>query len=327
LKYRDGESSLSIRSSRGEFRQALAKLEKRAAALQESFDGEAPLTSIAGFALDSALAQQPVQDSTGALLAQRVASLLHARHEDPIVQSLSRTLWNHADDQSDGGREFTIPSPPIRYSAIGGPSLIRIGPAFADAVFPRGSWPWTLTGCWALIAADDFQRGEFTETVGRESQRLIQDPTTGPFGKYVIVRLAKYCGFDDKTVRNMANLCLKRWDDADIADDLALLTDGEHGFVTLMRALAGVVDDLDESDRGRQAKYLPDPWSVLTQPLVDRRSTHPDEPPEHAVRAVLLEAWQTGYRDFFFAELRELAGGGAAPETPMTATPTTEITK
>jgi hypothetical protein len=249
----------------------------------------------------------------------RARTLIEQGGDDPLVQAIASQWMHSTDDDQSKQPKFEIPPYPVKVSsALGRDQMVRCGPAMADVLFPRGSWPWTLARETSFLAADGFQSGDlFSKAAAHDLWRTFTDPNTGPVGQWIIIQIARSQGSTDDFIAKLAKRAIEEWHPVDVAHDIELLTRGDHGLVRLTRAVVEIYEDLPEADRSLLAAYLPEPWNGISQRLITRRAAQPEESAEQAVEAVLQEAWQSGYSDFLKSSLRQLAG--------VTEEPTIEV--
>jgi hypothetical protein len=310
------EGSGSVAFRRGEFERMRQEIESRSADLTEMFNPEAKLRSLAAFALESALTQPCIRNQPSLeALGFRFRAHFEQGGDDPLTTAVANYWPGSLDNGRPERGKFVIPPYPVKFASDWGmDEVLRCGPAIADALFPRDSWPWTLARESSFLAADGFQSGDlFSKAAAQDLWRTFADPNTGPVGQWIILQIARSQGSTDDFLAKLANKALQKWDAADVSHDIELLTRGDHGLVRLTRAAVEIYGDLPDADRSLLANYLPEPWSGMSQRLIARRAAHPDETPEQAVEAVLQEAWQTGYSDFLKSDLRKLAGVADEP--------------
>jgi hypothetical protein len=95
--------------------------------------------------------------------------------------------------------------------------------------------------------------------------------------------------------------------DAAIAKDVKLLTEGDHGLAIACRAATELLGKMSHEDQRQLLELVPEDFRGVIRQLIDRRNEKPDEPPADALKHVLMETWHGGLRDAVAAELRSLS--------------------
>ena len=230
------------------------------------------------------------------------------------------------------GQEFSIPnSLPNRPDTWG--QLCDWAAHFvvgtADELFPRGSWPWTLTReyCFDRFAdgaADDSEEIQHTLS-SREYERFERGSDFGPLSAYLFVKLIdrvnsptepSVTGEDDVHADAdrgdyftglFANAGLRDLSDAAVLRDVRLVSDGDFAFGKLCQHAAEQFVVLTDEEQEQLLAVLPGTCRAPLRLLALRRKDKPNESIGDAMDRVLVDCWHDWLREEVEAELRSHA--------------------
>jgi hypothetical protein len=324
--YIDQSARWTLRVSSGEFDKAAAAIEMRSASLEEMYDPDAPLVSIARFGIASLSCQKPLQDAPLTRLAcERGDALLQELELKSAIQAVTDEFWERSRPSRE--RTFGLPPYPARMKDDDwGKFFVYVAPQIADATFPRGSWPWTGIREYAFLMADDWQSGPLTGSLTEwnggywaENLRVFRESSQ-------LVRFAMIAMHDDEMGRPFAKWALDL-PEKDLSSEIHAILHGEHLFSQGIPAGVSVLESMDETAQATLASELDWPWSQAVSQLIERRAQKPDEPPDQALEAVLIAAWKNGGQAAIQDALKSLAGPSDTADETMAAGDAAELTK
>lgn len=331
LTYDDGVQKGTIRVVEDEFQSALDAVRRRSGDLQEMFEPGAPLTSAASFVLHSAVAQPRLDRSPLARLAcERAVLFLERGDADPAVHALCDQLWGRSVGDDSNKARYRIPIPAMRYQGESGVECaIVAGPVIADLMFPRGSWPWTWTRELAFLAADNWREGPFTgnDTDGgyvREYNRALRDPGTSLWGRWMMIEFPPRA-LRPETIQALSRLSLQI-ETLGFEHEIRRLLHGEQGLARVAQAVVYSCDEMDDAARQLLLKNVDKLSRSMLRRLFEQRAARPEESPEDAIEAVLIDHWKNGGSSAIEERLKDLAGT-AAPSAQSATKPVAETIK
>jgi hypothetical protein len=307
---KDRLSTLEIKFADGVFQQRMDEIEKASAGFKNAYDPRRPCHSIIqtlwndeslwrlyelgnreNKEYDPRIAKQ-VRQIGRSLLEHDVLAPI-----DEWVLSASQTPQVKEEDK------FSLPTDSSRAAGSDLQKLLAQLPAWslraADRLFPRESWPWTLSREMTLGWAG---HKEFTAS---ELRRLADSRDMGPLGYLCTARLLRLFELDG--YQAVAGQGLKRLTAADFRKDYRALLPPD-------RIPATVVHHVAETLRGmkaRDVKFVSQAWlndrAVLLESLARELRAHRDKPIPQALEALLDQYWETTLRAEAKSLLRELA--------------------
>jgi hypothetical protein len=204
-------------------------------------------------------------------------------------------------DADDGGedthKEFDIPIDfrSLRPQGLQGMLAMLVLPRVND-VFPRGSWPWTVSREMLLVLA-----GKPSESAA-ETSRIFTSPDTGPVGFLACAGLLSYA--DEKMAATFARRGLRRLTADDFAKDARALLGGESATAGILKNLAANLRKLDDADVDALAAVLPPASAPGFRKLAAALRADADESLDEALRHL----WDGSLKQAVEAELHRLAG-------------------
>ena len=157
-----------------------------------------------------------------------------------------------------------------------------------DAVFPRGSWPWTTGRCAAVALAG---RGE---GAAKEFADLRDSDHCGPVACLAAGTIARWTGVN--TSATLAIKGLKRLGADDFRKNYAFLFESKDPLARQIRAVIAVLGELDDAELAAILKGLPPrDLKCVTAGIRELRKQKGRDPAE-ALRAALDAMWQAGLR-------------------------------
>lgn len=314
----DGFGELTARMIPGGYETVAQPLHERARLISNRYDRQRPMSSLIAFALEQLQHQPFIIKHDAISRTLRVARLMQ---EFPTVKHLLSRLdqkWlelqaNSAKSRSSR-RFFLTQTWPVDPSYIA--SIIEIHPVyylpgFADRLFPRGSWPWTLTREGAFARLANGSVAEPTENWNRmvgELVRLERADDLSPIAAWLCVDQLRYNPghrglallFD-----RVANCGLRQSTDQQLVQDIDLLASGDGGWAKLVCKLVDDFVSLPAEDQRDFLDLLPKPWAEALSELQQRRTEKPDETTGDALAHVLHNRWQDIAGKAIEARLRE----------------------
>jgi len=190
-------------------------------------------------------------------------------------------------------------------------SCLLAAPLFADEMFPRGSWPWTLVREIAFLR---FKDGQPDQPDGERDARMANEfrrawsLDSGPISALVVMMTYQ----DLKLIESsLPEMLARRGAETISAEsflrDVRLATEGEHGLAVLCQAVAEEFGKLAAEDQKRVIDSLPATWRAPVDRFAKRRAGQPAEPVGRAMESVLVETWQSGLDKIVAAKLSSLS--------------------
>jgi hypothetical protein len=292
---------LEVRLQRGRF-DALHKELMAAAGQVKETSLPRLAVGLAEQLLSASLASQggtPEQGRRVAELCAQLGARLAACLDDPFPQrELARD------------KQFDIPWATDR--PAGDATAMMMGLAllpFADTLFPRGSWPWTLAHDTACVLCG---KGDYTT---RSLAALYQSEDTGPVACLATARLLSLANPD--MARAFAARGMERLSLAGFRKDYRFLVTGDSGLARIARKMAEALCEAKAEDIEAFAAVLgPDAGGPFRESVRRLRERPRDKSPAEALPAVLDSWWDAFLRDRVRAALLQLAPPPDAPGRP-----------
>ncbi|MEX2315908.1 MAG: hypothetical protein WD669_02075 [Pirellulales bacterium] len=307
----------------GAWEKAIAAMRQRAAEFPDKCDEQHPAQSVAVFLL-AQFADQPYVKQRPVLEIglRQLHLLMKVTDLDKFVAAAKSSLALAFDAESN--REFGIPR--LEYTADSefeefANQLFPWVPMLADRVFPRGSWPWTLSRELCFYTHAAAKDGEFGEDFRKKSQaelnRLHATGALGPVSLFLATRMARpwkeYANFT-------AQQGLSDLSDEAFLKDVRLLTDGDQWLASATRVIVEQLGKSTPEEQDQLIRFLPEGSREPIARLIKVRREHPTELPSVSIMSALLDSWHHGLRETVEAELRRFAAQVA--ESPAVETRT-----
>jgi hypothetical protein len=181
-------------------------------------------------------------------------------------------------------------------SAVG--TLMALVFRGADAVLPRGSWPWTLAR-EAVFTLDN--RSLYT---GLELERLYESEATGPLGHLVTAALLSRIGSPD--ARLFARRGLERSTAQHFRADARLFLEGDSALAQSVERTLDAVRALDPGEIDALARVLPVSAGNAVRAVARILRERAGRPANEVVMERLDELWEKNLRSRVEAALRGL---------------------
>jgi len=208
------------------------------------------------------------------------------------------------------GRQFEIPW--ATDQPAGDRTAMMMGLAilpFADTLFPRGSWPWTLAHDTACVLCG---KGDYTTP---SLASLYQSEDTGPVACLATARLLSLVNPD--MARVFAARGIEKLSPAGFRKDYRFLVTGDSGLARIARKMAEALCEAKAEDVEALAAVLgPDAGGPFRESVRRLRERPRDKSPAEALPAVLDSWWDAFLRDRVRAALLQLAPPPDAPGRP-----------
>ncbi len=211
-------------------------------------------------------------------------------------------------------RDFNIPqtfsSKDDEIAATIDNSLFEV-PAMADLMFPRGSWPWTISreSCfWKLREQLYGKQSDQAAALAANEFRRMAAGQVGPLGALALAESMKELeSADARQAGAISSWGMSMLSQEAFAKDVSLVTEGDSGMALVCRAATEQLGKLSEEEQEAIIELLPDELQETAARIAKRRKEHPNEPAGATIQAALVESWNSGLRDVVQAELRDAA--------------------
>jgi hypothetical protein len=203
------------------------------------------------------------------------------------------------------GAEFRIPSvpgetsQPIQWL----PLIARVAVPWADELFPRKSWLWTVWRETCFVVAGQ------TEYTGPQLQALYGSSDIGPVGCLVISSLTSRVNVD--LAERFATRGLWRCEVEEFRKDYAPLLNRDYPFGACLHRTAQVMRELTEDECSQLASSIAAEYRPALLQFAARLRESRDRPVEDTLPSALDEAWEAGLRDLVKAGLTRAQPKGA----------------
>jgi hypothetical protein len=208
-------------------------------------------------------------------------------------------LWTADVSSASPDDEFRIPIDYSKFARSVGPlGFLAEALPYTDHLFPRASWPWTVTRESILFAAG---RAQHTKS---EIARLYRSPDFGPVGCLVVAYA--YSHLDATTARIFAKRGLERLTFEHFANDCQVLFPQDSSTATLPNRVLRVLGQLDPRDIDALLTLLPPKIAAPLKLLVQHQKNLPKDaqplPPP-----LQKQLWETGLKDALESALKHLS--------------------
>ncbi len=186
-------------------------------------------------------------------------------------------------------------------------SLVQV-PAMADLMFPRGSWPWTISREACFWKLREQLHGNEKDQAAALAANEFRRMSTGPIGPLGALALAQGMNqlesADAQQVIAIGNWGMSMLSQEAFAKDVGLLTEGDDGIALICRAATEQLGKLPEEEQEKIITLLPDSLQGTAARIAQRRKEHPTEPAAATIQATFVESWDNGLREVVQAELQ-----------------------
>lgn len=302
-------AALKIRFERGAVRRTTEALDAENAA--EMFDSRAPVGSLARFGLGLMLDDPGEKATDGPDQAKPADDAGRRRYGAVSRQLLSAQVTEPLDrlymafrQQPRGKQVFKIPvdlagggppPPPRGWQGM----LALYALPYVDDLFPRASWPWTVSREMLLVMG-----GRPSESAG-EVSRVFESPATGPMGYAVSAALLARA--NSSTAGLFARRGLRRATPLHFAQDWDALIGGDKAVPQFMTRLLHRLGELPPADVATLASTMRPSRGLLLTALADAVRSGGDDP-----KKVSKAIWDAGLGSVVEGRLKELSA--AFPE-------------
>jgi hypothetical protein len=307
-----GVSTIYLETRKGAVEEMVERARNRAADFPNRCDPDSFITSLLSFGLEQCERQPAIQRDSARLGFCRAARQLVESRE--LREALAEMHSDAADKDEDGdGSKFRMADGPVNEGSGWTAKVLPYVPAAADAAFPHGSMPWTIVReyCFWHHANGEADQSfdEFRKHAAREFDRLLLRENLGPVGHLLLARALRTVFYrsSNKNSAMAAERGLAALTDVAIANDVELLTEGDHGLAVACRAATELLGKMSRDDQRQLLELVPEEFRRTIRQLIDRRSERPEEPAADAMKLVLMETWHSGLRDAVEAELRRMS--------------------
>jgi hypothetical protein len=289
--------------------QRLREIEKVSAAWHNAFDAARPVGSVAkAFWSDSWVwklffliaAENHRCDPQVERLLRRVGQLLLDRG---VLDPLDEWAIAAENKPESNNEEFTLPGISWDVWSLDFEKLRAKLPwlsvTAADWLFPRNSWPWTIS---REIA---FSWSSQSKYFRQELQRLAASRDKGPVGCLAAAQVLRLWDLAD--YRSAAADGLKHLSAADFRRDVRALLPPDRDSTKLVYRAADVLRGLDAREIELLVGPLPKQWAALIENFARQLRAQRGKPIAEAVDGVLDEFWKANLRDRTETALREAA--------------------
>jgi hypothetical protein len=306
-----GVSTVHLETRSGAVEEMVERARNRAADFPNRYDASNLIASALSFGLEQFERQPEIRKYSSRSSFFRAARQLIESRELREALAKMRSSTRENDEDRDLAK-FQISDEPSDDNSDWLDLVLPHGPAAADALFPHGSMPWTVTReyCfWHLSRGKaDPNFDEFNRHATNEILRVLRDGDMGPVSYMLLAHVYRSVfSVSRKYDAEVATMGLADLQDTAIAKDVKLLTEGDHGLAVACRAATELLGKMSEEDRRQLLELVPEDFRSVIRQLIIRRGEKPDEPPADSLAHVLMETWRYGLRDAVEAELRSLS--------------------
>lgn len=278
----------------GAFEEAVAELKRSTIGYRNEYDANRPLSSAIryGWSLFEVLTALEVDiDGLQELSSPVGLAAMNKLLDHGLLDSLDRSFAGH--ERAKDNDDFSIPpSQPLAFTVD---SIGRVAAAFADTIFPRGSWPSVVWRETALMLA---QHPEYTML---ELKQVMNDDSFGAIGHWLTAEMLK------KRSPSLAALIarrgVKRLRLAAFDDEIELLIGQWSAKLdSPVRAICSLSDN-EVAAIGRFA--FNDTEELVQVVKVLRQNSQGDT--EDIVMAALCQLWAIEWQELVSSRLRTLS--------------------
>ena len=297
---RANPESLQIRFAEGAFERRYREVRQATAKRPNAFVSERPVSSLLGFltredVLRQLLSPVPekVIDSKWAEADAERLRLFRRLIELGVLEPVD-VLMRSGDDESE--EKFKIPSTldPPNWQA----GLALAAVPWADPLFARGSWLWTV---WREAALTVAGRGVYTD---QEIQTLFYSQETGPVCHLVIALLLERV--QPKAAHAFATRGMVLREPEGFRKDVSPLVDDYSVTGKVLRRASRILAAMEQQELAQLTAFLPSPWPDCLETLRAELARRDQEAIELALPAALELSWNQGLNQMVLAALEPL---------------------
>jgi hypothetical protein len=302
LGYRDRSNpeALQVRFAEGVFENRSREVRQAMAERPNAFVSERPISSLLGFltredVLRGVLgpdAEKVIASSWSEVNVERLR-LLHRLIELGTLEPLDDILQSGHDGPK---QKFEIPptlEPPNWLAAVAMAAV-----PWADPLFARGSWLWTV---WRETGLTVAGRGAFT---GQELDGLFSSPDTGPVCHLTVAWLLER--FQPKAAHAFATRGTWLREAADFRKDFLPLLDQNSVAGKCLHQAGRILAAMEPQDLAQLTASLTKPWPDCLETLRAELARRRQDPIERVLPAALEASWNRGLGGLVMAALQDL---------------------
>jgi hypothetical protein len=256
-------------------------------------DPQRPLTAI--LPVLAATVAQAIGITTGVHAERRAAAaaVLARLARGPLADWAERLA---TDDGAAADDDFDVPLDPERLVSRSSPlSSLTVVVPWCDRLFPRASWPWTLSRETLLLLSG---QGKFARP---EAARLYRSADTGPLG-FLAIAYA-YSHLDAQSARIFAKRGLERLDFEHFAKDCQTLVGPARQNPNVVTAFISSLRHLTPEETQAIAGLLPPRPAAALQLLAAHQRQLPKDAQELLPPALQRQLWDAGLKEALEAAL------------------------
>lgn len=174
-------------------------------------------------------------------------------------------------------------------------SMALSGIQFADDLFPRESWAWTV---WREVGFVLGDKGVYTT---KQLQKLFESEEVGPLCYLVMARMLDYS--KPALAAQFARRGSYRVSKEYFRFDYQPLLDSRSLFGRCLFQTASILGNLEPDELKLLTDSFPEPWLKWLESLRLELSCRTNEPIEQALPAALEESWEQGLKGLVFDSL------------------------
>ncbi len=312
---REGEH-LTLTFQAGVYDAAWEEIRTHTGNASNVFDAARPVSSIMTF-----FCQAPVlidiasqlnsesEDRISLYVDVDALTVLHRLLDLGILQPLDQIATT---PRKESGVTFRIPGSKGARSSnwLSGDTMARIGVPFADNLFARNSWMWTVWRESFYAAAGQ------TRFTSQQLQRLYDSPELGPMGCLAICHLLSHV--DNKAIaERFAARGLRRANTDGFRSDYAPLLDREYPIGSLLHQTAEILGNLTPWEAEKLAQGIRPDLRPLFLACATEFREHREKPAAESLPLVLDQVWNAGLRELTIAQLNRYLPRDAFPIPPL----------
>ncbi len=300
----DQTQLVQITFRRGAFEQRLADVEAGTARLPNEFDAARPISSVMAFCCREQFIELLEEhiEITGPpksiLTDPRVLTVLRKSLDRGLLRPVDEYFLQPKEDQQD---EFDIPG---STPSAGGltPQMLQLAAGhllvpLADDLFPRGSWPWTLTRESGFVLADKSKYSNL------ELGKLYRAADNGPLCHLATAQLLEFV--NPQFARLFAAQGLERLVLEDFRNDCRVLLNDEFLFGKCVIRAGEILRELDDADVALIGSLIvKEPELFVECVHVLRRNAN--QTVAQSLPAAMDRLWEIGLRQHIEWALRRL---------------------
>lgn len=296
LPEKDGPPVARLYFEQGAFERRLSEIMAVAANFPNEYQARRPIGSTLAFLCEDEMVSKLLQlEPRVGRAAQALLRTLDQDVFEPLDQAFAKVV-------KDGEDRFSIPSnhPKADESAE---SWSEAGAAWLalranDKVFPRGSWPWTLTREVASITLGQKEHAQKT------LKKLAAHESIGPLGCALLGILLER--MNPQAARAFAARGLQRLSDEDFRGDCRVLFHPDYVTGKFLRWLVQLGGKIGDEDARVIAESLLDENATRFLEYLEIVRERRDEPADEVISTLLDAIWQGGLRRRVESALRSM---------------------